>query len=33
LESFLAVVKEQSLPEGPAGGRPEEGMMLILGDI
>jgi hypothetical protein len=33
LESFLAVVKESFLPEGMAGGGPEEGMMLIFGDI
>jgi hypothetical protein len=33
LESFLAIVKEPSLPEGLAGGGPEEGMMLILRDI
>jgi hypothetical protein len=33
LESFLAIVKEPSLPEGLAGGGPEEGMMLILADI
>jgi hypothetical protein len=33
LESFLAIVKEPSLPERLAGGGPEEGMMLILRDI
>jgi hypothetical protein len=33
LESFLAIVKEPSLPEGPAGGRAKEGMVPILGDI
>jgi hypothetical protein len=33
LEAFPAIVKEPSLPEGPAGGGPKEGMMTILADI